>query len=176
MRRGVVSRSLTRISAADGGSLRGASADPRPQPAREKAGDGVIGPSAPHHAAPAQGAVNNRLTPGVPGARRPREARLQAFDQLPERVANAIRDSRSGLCPVAALRLVKRSGCTPEQIARFLEQHAAWTDWRVLAADFGAEGASRLRPDAPKRKPKLGRAPSPAVSTNAKRNRKAAGA
>lgn len=102
---------------------------------------------------------NNRLAPGIRGARRPRDLRWRAFDQLPEVVADAIRDSRCLLCPVAALRLVQRGGHSPEAIAEFLRQRAAWTDWRVLAADFGPSGASLLRPDAPTRKPKLGRKP-----------------
>lgn len=102
-------------------------------------------------------AVNNRLGPGLRGSRKSRIVRWRAFDQLPEYVADAIRESRSMLCPVAALRLVNRSGRSSEEVARFLIQRAAWTDWRVLAADFGEEGARRLRPDAPRRKPKLHR-------------------
>lgn len=100
--------------------------------------------------------ANNRLAPGIYGSRRSRALRWRAFDQLPERVAEAIRDSQSLLCPVAALRLVKCSNHSPETIANFLRKRAAWTDWRVLAADFGREGATRLRPDAPRWKPKLG--------------------
>ncbi len=104
-----------------------------------------------------QGLGNNRLAPGIRGSRYPKEAQWRAFDQLPECVADAIRDSRSKLCPVAALKLVNRTVYASEHIALFLKQHAAWTDWRVLAADFGKDGATRLRPDAPKRKTKLGR-------------------
>ncbi|MCI4662440.1 MAG: hypothetical protein MRY63_11555 [Neomegalonema sp.] len=102
-------------------------------------------------------AGNNRLTSGIHGARRSKRARWEAFDQLPVFVADAIRDSRSLLCPVAALRLVNKRQHSPEDIARFLRQRAAWTDWRVLAADFGEYAATQLRPDAPSSRPKLRR-------------------
>ena len=129
--------------------------DPRRQEAAERANR-----AAPERARTRR-ALNNRLAPGIRGARHSRSARWRAFDQLPASVADAIRDSRSKLCPVAALRLVNSSNCPSEQIAHFLRRHAAWTDWRVLAADFGEETATYLRPDAPKRRPKLrgGRAP-----------------
>lgn len=114
--------------------------------------------SAPEAIRPQNGR-NNRLAPGIRGSRRPGCVRWRAFDQLPEPVADVIRDSRSMLCPVAALRLVNRSNRSSEEIAHFLEQRAAWTDWRVLAADFGNACATLLRPDAPRRKPTLGRRP-----------------
>ena len=100
---------------------------------------------------------NNRLAPGIRGSRRDRKVRWNAFDRLPEYVADALRDSRSMLCPVAALRLVNQGVYEAEEIARFLRQRAAWTDWRVLASDFGEDAADQLRPDAPKRRPSLGR-------------------
>ncbi|MCI4664297.1 MAG: hypothetical protein MRY74_06205 [Neomegalonema sp.] len=98
---------------------------------------------------------NNRLAPGIRGSRRPRKVRWSAFDQLPECVADAIRESRSVLCPVAALRLVNDSVYSQEEIASFLRRRAAWTDWRVLVADFGEASANLLRPDAPRHRPKL---------------------
>lgn len=104
----------------------------------------------------AQGrSINNRLAPGVRGAVRSRDLRWSAFDQLPEPVADVIRQSRSALCPVAALRLVASGAYSTEEIAHFLRLRAAWTDWRVLADDFGAESATQLRPDAPRMRPKL---------------------
>lgn len=91
------------------------------------------------------------------GSRHSRSVRWEAFDQLPECVADAIRESRSMLCPVAALRLVKKNRGDGALVAQLLRRHAAWTDWRVLASDFGEDVATRLRPDAPQRRPKLRR-------------------
>lgn len=128
-----------------------APSDRRPDDAPNGASGGVSG------LAPRRRSVNNRLAPSIRGSRRSREARWRAFDALPEGVADAIRESRSTICPVAALRLVASSGRSADAVARFIVARAAWTDWRVLASDFGEASATLLRPDAPRRKPSLRR-------------------